>query len=135
MEERFRWIPQRKIFETTIYLARCGIDIQAKNGKWTKWGLKVDSGADTTMLELDDLYTLGYREDDCVKEYYDSANTVQTLAYGRQFNIKIGDISINDVPILFSVKPIANPLLGRAKIFETVNIIFDNQAKRTIFRS
>lgn len=51
MEIRFRWIPQRTIFGT-VYLSRCAIEIQSKNGEWLKRGLKVNSGADTTMLEL-----------------------------------------------------------------------------------
>jgi hypothetical protein len=91
MENRFRWIPQRKIFGI-IYLSRCAIEIQAKNGKWLKRGLKVDSGSDTTMLELCDLYALGYSKRDCIKKSYNNANTKQTTAYGHRINIKIGDI-------------------------------------------
>ena len=78
---------------------------------------------------------MGYTKGDCTEEYYNSANTKQSKAYTRLFKIKIGDCVINNVPILFSTDPITYPLLGRAKIFEVLDVIFDSRGKRTIFRS
>jgi len=86
------------------------------------------------MLELCDLHALGYRKKDCIKESFNSANNQESAGFGHLFIIKIGEYVIDDVPILYSAKPIANLLLGRAKIFEKVNVVFDRQEKCTIFQ-
>jgi hypothetical protein len=36
---------------------------------------------------------------------------------------------------MFSTTPIANPLLGRAKIFEVLDVLFESREKHTVFRS
>jgi hypothetical protein len=96
--------------------------------------LKVDSGADTTLMQECDCVLLGYTFDDCNQHSYYGINKQETVqCFIHYFNIKIGDFVINEVPISFSTKPIANPLLGRSKIFDMLDICFDSKNKHTLF--
>lgn len=40
---------------------------------------------------------------------------------------------LRSVPIAFSSKPLETLLLGRAKIFDSLNIYFHSKARRTVF--
>jgi gag-polyprotein putative aspartyl protease len=109
------------------------LEIKGKNKEWLPRDLEVDSGAATTVLDISDLIELGYHKKECGKIYYRNANRKKTIAYGHIFTIKIGKHEIHDVPILFSAKLIAIPVLGRAKILEKIKIVFNNVEKRTVF--
>jgi Aspartyl protease len=131
MELAFAWYSAKTNYGQT-YVSFCRIEIQKRNEQWLKRELKIDSGADMTLLEKHDLSTLGYTPDD--REGVDVENITEkkSPASMRRFNIKIGDFIINDVPIAFSDKPVRNLLLGRAKIFESINILFHKRTRHTI---
>jgi hypothetical protein len=129
----FPWIPVPT--DSGInYLPMGEIEIQSRSGDWLTFGFKLDSGADMTLMQEQDCYTLGYAVKDCVKRNYSNANSAGHIGYVRDFNIKIGDNIINGVPIAFSKKPIRVLLLGRKKIFDQLEMCFDGVNKRTILR-
>lgn len=132
MEIGFPWIPLKSRSEVN-YFCTCSIEIEKKNGEWLPRDLEVDTGAATTTLDMCDIYELGYLKKDCKKVYYRNANNEKIRAYRHSFKIKIGDGEIHDIPILFSARPIAIPVLGRAKILEKAKIVFNNEEKRTVF--
>ena len=132
MEIAFAWTPFKTIFGTS-YLSFCNVGIQAKNRRWLERGLKIDSGADTIMLEKSDLEALGYNSKYCIRKSYTNANNERCSALFRMFRVRIGDHIIEEVPVMFSETPIANLLLGRAKIFESLDIFFDSKTKHTVF--
>ena len=128
----FPWIPLKSEFGINYYCT-CSVEIEKKNEEWLSRDLEVDSGSATTMLDMSDLFELGYYKNECTKVYYKNANRKKSLAYGHLVTIKIGNRKISNVPVLFSAKPITMPVLGRAKILEKVKIVFDSAEKRTIF--
>jgi hypothetical protein len=134
MQLAFAWYPAQTKFGQT-YMSFCKIDIQKKNGKWLKRELKIDSGADMVLLEKHDINTLGYTLDDCEGVDVENITEKKSPASMRRFNIRIWDLIINDVPIAFSDKPVRSLLLGRAKIFESIDILFHRKTKHTILSS
>ncbi len=116
------------------YYCTCSIEIEKKNKQWLPRDLEVDTGSATTVLDMCDLFELGYHKNECIKVFYKNANRKKPLAYGHHLTIKMGSRKIRNVPVLFSAKPITMPVLGRAKILEKVKIVFDSAEKRTIFR-
>jgi hypothetical protein len=132
LEIGFPWIPLNSEFGVN-YFCTCSIEIEKKNKEWLPRDLEVDSGSTTTVIDMCDLFELGYDKKECSRTYYRNANKTKSLAYGHLFTVKIGKREIQNVPILFSARPITIPVLGRAKILEKVKIVFNNVEKRTIF--
>jgi hypothetical protein len=59
--------------------------------------------------------------------------TIQiTRAYIKKLNVKIDSFVMRRVPIGFSAKPIKTLLLGRARIFDLLNVYLDCKSKETI---
>jgi hypothetical protein len=52
----------------------CTVDIQKKNGEWEQYVFKIDSGADTMLMEEGDRDSLGYTLGDCITCKYTNAN-------------------------------------------------------------
>ncbi len=95
---------------------------------------KIDSGSDLTFMNKEDCYELGYMLSECKERTYTDTDTHNQIAriYVKKFNIRIGDYDIKKVPIAFSSKPIQMYLLGRAKIFNSVDICFHSKSKNTL---
>ena len=96
--------------------------------------LKVDSGADMTLLNKYYCSLLGYSfDDDLTQHAYYNINGSIIKCGRRHFDIKIGGFLMRNVPISFSAEHIALPLLGRSSIFDTLHVFFDSRNKCTIF--
>jgi hypothetical protein len=115
------------------YRPECTVEIKTRDGKWKSRVLKVDSSADTILMDEKNCQDLGYTFTDCISNSYHDINKNYVTCYIRKFDIKVGDIIIKNVPISFSTTPIADLLLGRSKIFDTLYILFDSKNKQTIF--
>ena len=134
MELAFAWYSSQTSFGQ-IYTPYCRIEIQKRNENWLKRELKIDSGADMTLMERHDLAALGYNLSDCDEIDFKNINNEEFPTSMRRFNIRIGEFLINGVPIAFSDRPIKNAVLGRAKVFDSIDIFFDRRMKHTIFSS
>jgi hypothetical protein len=130
----FSWIPIEMVEIGTMYMPFCEADIQSKNGQWITFSFKVDSGADMTLMEVDNCYSLGFDLDGCKQIDSTSSRDTKFPTFIRKLKMKIGDQILDDVPVAFSTKPIKTLLLGRFKIFEQFEICFDGVNKRTILR-
>jgi hypothetical protein len=108
------------------------MSIQKKDNAWVDYVFKIDTGSDVTFMNTGDCIDLGYRLNDCKRRYYTNTNNEKYRLYLKNFNIKIGDYVIKRVPIGFSAKPIKTLLLGRAKVFDLLNVCFDCKSRQTI---
>ena len=87
MEVAFAWWE----FKTDIglqYRPMCTVDIQKKNGEWEQYVFKIDSGADTMLMEEGDRDSLGYALGDCITCKYTNANNDEIIARYPQFLYK-----------------------------------------------
>ena len=133
MRIAFRWHSFDDPLLGTQYLPICTIEIQKKDGKWKRQVLKIDSGADTILMQECDCKLLGYSFEECIPYSYEDINRNKVESRIRRFDIKIGDFMINAVPVSFATNPIADPVLGRSKIFEILDVFFDSANKYTLF--
>ena len=64
------------------------VDIQKKNGEWEQYVFKIDSGADTMLMEEGDRDSLGYALGDCITCKYTNANNDEIISSYPQFLYK-----------------------------------------------
>jgi hypothetical protein len=133
MEIAFEWQLYHDDILGDQYLPVCTIEIKTKDGEWRSEVLKVDSSADTILMDEDDCTVLGYKFDDCIPYLYHDVNRTYVKCFIQYFDVRIGGFVINDVPISFSTRPISSSLLGRSKIFDLLDICFDGKNKYTLF--
>jgi hypothetical protein len=110
--------------------------IRKRDDTWLEHVFKIDSGSDITFMNKQECYNLGYTLSDCETRYYTDTNNGTYRVYVRPFTVKIGggsgDYEIKKVPIGFSSKRVPMNLLGREKIFDSLNICFDCESKQTV---
>jgi hypothetical protein len=100
----FFWVPIRDGRIGTVYLSLCDIEIQNSYGVWQTFTFKVDSGADMTLMEEGDYYSLGYNFHDNDKiDFTDVQDKAFTTKIGK-LNMKIDGHVIDNVPVAFSKK-------------------------------
>jgi gag-polyprotein putative aspartyl protease len=131
---KFSWLPIPDKRLGTVYFPLCDVEIQNTYGEWETFTFKVDSGADMTLMEENNYYSLGYHFDDIKEIEFGSIHDRKFSTIIGNLNMKIGGHTINNVPVAFSKKPIKTLLLGRLKIFDNFEICFDNTKKQTIIR-
>lgn len=134
MELVFNWAKR----ETDLgieYTPECTMAIQTKNKTWVERVFKIDTGSNVTFMEVDDCHKLGYTQRDCKPYDFTNANREVSRAYVKKFTVKIGDYPIKNVLIAFSAKPLETLILGRAGIFDSLNIYFHSRERRTVFFS
>jgi gag-polyprotein putative aspartyl protease len=136
MKIAFEW------FDTDInilgikrYIPICELEIRKKDGTWVPFIFKIDSGADTILMKESDCRDLGYSLADCEQVEFDTASDKSVKTRVQMLDVRISGYAIEQIPIAFSVSPIKTLLLGRAKLFETLDICFLHEHKNTVFAS
>jgi hypothetical protein len=133
MKIAFEWQRRHHKILGDLYIPVAYVEIKTRDGKWGSVVLKVDSSADTILMDENDCSVLGYTFDGCREYSYYDINRHFVKCFVRNFDIKIGNFIIKDVPISFSIRPIAESLLGCARIFDTLDILFNSTTKHTVF--
>jgi Aspartyl protease len=72
----------------------------------------VDSGADMTLMEVDNCYSLGFDLNGCKQIDSTSSGDTKFPTFIRKLKMKIGDHVLSNVPVAFSTKPIKTLVLG-----------------------
>lgn len=110
----------------------CEVEVRKKDGTWMGFIFKIDSGADTTLMNESDCNGLGYSLANCPRlEFNTSGKVIRTRI--RMLDMRISGYVIKNVPVAFSPDPIKTLLLGRAKIFHKLDVYFLHKHKNTIF--
>jgi hypothetical protein len=136
MEIRYEWYATNNpILGIKNYMPICELEVRRKDKTWMRLVFKIDSGADTTLMRESDCRDLGYSFEDCQQLEFHTASEKTIKTYVRMLDMRIAGYMIKDVPVAFSTSPINIQLLGRAKIFETLDICFFHKNKNTIFAS
>jgi predicted aspartyl protease len=133
MKIRFEWAEMdESILGIKTYWPLCEAEIRKKDGTWIRFIFKIDSGADAILMKESHCYALGYSLADCQQLEFDTASDKPVRTSIRMLDVKISGYVINDVPVAFSPGPIKTLLLGRAKIFNTLDICFLHKHKNTV---
>ena len=117
------------------YIPICELEITKKDETWMRFIFKIDSGADTILMKESDCRDLGYSLEDCEQLEFDTASDKAVKTHVRMSDVRISGYVIKKIPIAFSASPIKTLLLGRAKLFETLDVCFLHKHKHTIFAS
>jgi hypothetical protein len=130
----FSWVPIPNEKIGTVYLLLCDIEIQNSYGEWQTFTSKLDTGADMTLMEENDYYSLGYTFDNNQEMNFTTVDNREISRKVGNLNMKIDGHIINEVPVAFSKEPVKTLLLGRLRIFDPFEICFDNIIKQTTIR-
>jgi len=117
------------------YIPICELEIRKKDKTRVRFVFKVDSGADTILMKESDCRDLGYSLANCQRLEFHTASDKTIKTRVRTLDMRIAGHVIKNIPVAFSISPIHMLLLGRAKIFETLDICFLHKHKNTIFAS
>jgi predicted aspartyl protease len=136
MEIAFEWADtDTPILGIKTYRPICALEIRKKDGTWVSFIFKIDSGADTILMKESDCHDLGYSLDDCELVEFDTASDKAVRTRVRMLDMRISGYVIKNVPIAFTTSTIKMLLLGRAKIFETLDVCFLHKDRNTVFAS
>jgi hypothetical protein len=89
-KSEFSWIPIEMVEIGTMYMPLCEVDIQTKSGQWITFSFKVDSGADMTLMEVDNCYSLGFDLNGCKQIDSTSSRDTKFPTFIRKLKMKIG---------------------------------------------
>jgi hypothetical protein len=145
MEISFEWAyTDTPILGIKTYYPISELSLRKRDGTWVSFVFKIDSGADTILMNESDCYDLGYSLDGSEQLDFNTASGKTVRTHVRMLDVKISgyDIEnvpvehvIENVPVAFTAIPLKMLLLGRAKIFETLDVCFLHSSKNTIFAS
>jgi hypothetical protein len=136
MKIAFEWFDaDATILGIKVYWPICELEIRKKDGTWVPFIFKIDSGADMILMKESDCRDLGYSLADCEQAQFDTASDKAVKTRVRMLDVRISGYVIDKIPIAFSASPIKTLLLGRAKLFETLDICFLHEHKSTVFAS
>lgn len=91
--------------------------------------------AQTRFSWESDCRNLGYSLTDYEQVEFDTASDKSVKTRVQMLDVRISGYVIEQIPIAFSASPIKMLLLGRAKLFETLDICFLHEHKNTVLAS
>jgi hypothetical protein len=136
MKIAFEWFDTGQfILENRLYIPICEVEIRRQDQKWVPFVFKVDTGADTILMNDTDRFDLGYSLDGSRELKFNTSSDRPIKANVLPIDVRFPGHIIEEIPIAFSTTPIKTLLLGRLKLFNVLDVCFLYKSRHTVFAS